>query len=343
MRIRGIVRTATLEENPPGSDQIEMVLRAQGVGPDQPRTFVVPYALLLADPDIDPDAIQGKRFEAEVDEAEPGPLDRRRDRVRFRAIPPQTGRLLAYVWDVHRLDIRNKPNGVCEVRLTPRSVCIWGTRLQVVFTLETIFSDSSAAAKCDLNEGGDSDVSPRRPFDPSRHAHGCASDQRPVASCSSWSVNMSAVPPRLAEQFGRYRIIKRLGQGGMGSVYLAQDTHLERPVALKVPDFGDHEGPEARRRFLEEARTAATLDHPYLCPVYDAGEIEGQPYLTMAYIEGQSLAAAIGDEGWPQRQVAALVGKLALALQEAHTPKVVHRDLKPANVMIKRPARGASR
>ena len=69
--------------------------------------------------------------------------------------------------------------------------------------------------------------------------------------------------------------------------------------------------------------------------MYDAGEIEGQPYLTMAYIQGQSLAASIGDAGWPQRQVAALVGKLALALQEAHTQKVVHRDLKPANVMIK--------
>jgi formylglycine-generating enzyme required for sulfatase activity/serine/threonine protein kinase len=142
-------------------------------------------------------------------------------------------------------------------------------------------------------------------------------------------------PEQLPEQFGRYRIIKRLGQGGMGSVYLAQDTHLERPVALKIPDFDKHEGPDARRRFLEEARTAATLDHPYLCPVYDAGEIDGQPYLTMAYIEGQSLAALIGDEGWPQRQVAALVGKLALALQEAHTQKVTHRDLKPANVMIK--------
>ena len=107
-------------------------------------------------------------------------------------------------------------------------------------------------------------------------------------------------PEQLPEQFGRYRIIKRLGQGGMGSVYLAQDTHLERPVAIKVPDFGNYEDPEARRRFLEEARTAATLDHPYLCSVYDAGEIDGQLYLTMAYIEGQSLAALIGEEGWPR-------------------------------------------
>jgi serine/threonine protein kinase len=142
-------------------------------------------------------------------------------------------------------------------------------------------------------------------------------------------------PEQIPEQFGRYRIIKRLGQGGMGSVYLAQDTHLERPVALKIPDFEIHEGVDARRRFLEEARAAATLDHPYLCRVYETGEIEGRPFLTMAYIEGQSLAALIDDEGWPQRQVAALVGKLALAFQEAHTRKVIHRDLKPANVMIK--------
>jgi hypothetical protein len=72
MRIRGIVRTATLEENPSGSDRIELILRVQGVGPGQPRTLVVPYELLLADPDLDSDAVPGKRFEAEIDEAEPG-------------------------------------------------------------------------------------------------------------------------------------------------------------------------------------------------------------------------------------------------------------------------------
>jgi hypothetical protein len=72
MRIRGIVRTATLEEDPPGSDRIHMVLRVQGVAPGQPRTLVVPYDLLLADPDLDPEAVPGKRFEAEVDEVEPG-------------------------------------------------------------------------------------------------------------------------------------------------------------------------------------------------------------------------------------------------------------------------------
>jgi serine/threonine-protein kinase len=108
--------------------------------------------------------------------------------------------------------------------------------------------------------------------------------------------------------------MRRLGQGGMGSVYLAENTQLRRRVALKVPDFGPNDGPEARRRFLEEARTAATLDHPYLCPVHDVGEIDGKLYLTMAYIEGKSLAETISGEGLPQRQVAALVGRLALAM-----------------------------
>src|SRR5262249_6329942 len=72
MRIRGIVRAAMLEENPPGSDRIELILHVQGVGPGQPRTLVVPYELLLADPELDPDIVQGKRFEAEADEADPG-------------------------------------------------------------------------------------------------------------------------------------------------------------------------------------------------------------------------------------------------------------------------------
>jgi serine/threonine protein kinase len=142
-------------------------------------------------------------------------------------------------------------------------------------------------------------------------------------------------PEPLTERFGRYQILRRLGQGGMGAVYLAEDTQLGRHVALKVPDFGQDDGPEARRRFLEEARTAATLDHPYLCPVYDVGEVEGRLYLTMAYIEGKSLAEVIRAQGMPSRQVAALVGKLAQAMQTAHDKKVVHRDLKPANVMIR--------
>ncbi len=118
-------------------------------------------------------------------------------------------------------------------------------------------------------------------------------------------------------------------------MYLAEDSELGRLVALKVPFFTAEEGEEARSRFREEARAAATLDHPYLCPVYDVGQVDGRPYLTMAYVEGKSLADTIRAEGMPSRQVAALVGKLALTMQEAHNKGIIHRDLKPANVMIK--------
>jgi formylglycine-generating enzyme required for sulfatase activity len=144
----------------------------------------------------------------------------------------------------------------------------------------------------------------------------------------------------LPKQFGRYRIIRRLGQGGMGSVYLAEDTQLGRRVALKVPHFGPGDGPEARERFFREARTAATLDHPSLCPVHDVGEVDGRLYLTMAFIEGKPLAEAIPAGGVPPRQAAALVRRLALGLEEAHARGVVHRDLKPANVMLKVTSRG---
>jgi serine/threonine protein kinase len=111
-------------------------------------------------------------------------------------------------------------------------------------------------------------------------------------------------PLPLPEQFGRYRIIKRLGQGGMGSVYLAEDSQLGRRVAIKVPDLGSKDSTEVRERFLREARTAATLDHPALCPVYDVGEIDGRLYLTMAYLEGKSLVEAIPEKMYRWKSIA---------------------------------------
>jgi serine/threonine protein kinase len=139
----------------------------------------------------------------------------------------------------------------------------------------------------------------------------------------------------LPEQFGRYRIHKPLGQGGMGTVYLAQDTQLDRRVALKVPRFTAGDGPHVKERFFREARAAATIEHPNICPVYDVGEIAGTHYLAMAYIEGRSLADLLrGGKPMAERQAAALVRKLALALAEAHHRGIVHRDLKPSNIMI---------
>ncbi|HKI32301.1 MAG TPA: serine/threonine-protein kinase [Gemmataceae bacterium] len=139
----------------------------------------------------------------------------------------------------------------------------------------------------------------------------------------------------LPEHFGRYHILRRLGQGGMGAVYQAQDTKLDRLVALKVPHFAPEDGPEALQLFQGEAQTAATLQHPNICPIFDVGVIDGIHYLTMAYIDGRPLSEFIRPEKpLPARHVAAVVRKLALAMQKAHESGVVHRDLKPANVMV---------
>jgi serine/threonine protein kinase len=147
-------------------------------------------------------------------------------------------------------------------------------------------------------------------------------------------------PVRLPKQFGRYRILKKLGQGGMGTVYLAYDPQLDRRVALKVPHIApgfDSNGANRQDldRFYREVRAAATLQHPNLCPVYDQGQIDGIYYVTMAYLKGRPLSALIDRQRLlSQRWVAAAVRTLALALAEAHGSGVIHRDLKPSNIMV---------
>ncbi len=125
------------------------------------------------------------------------------------------------------------------------------------------------------------------------------------------------------------------GSGAMGDVYLADDTQLDRPVALKIPRFSDDRDDELIERFYREARAAATVRHPNLCPVYDAGEIDGIHYLSMAFIEGRPLCDLLSTKKrFAPRDAATLILKLAKALNAAHTSGVIHRDLKPANIMI---------
>ncbi len=139
----------------------------------------------------------------------------------------------------------------------------------------------------------------------------------------------------LAGQFGRYRIIRALGKGAMGTVYLAEDTHIERQIALKTPHFTEDPTGEQKERFFREARAAGNLRHPHICPIHDFGQIDGKHYISMAYIEGHPLSA-FSQAAKPQteRQILLLIRKLALALQEAHDHGIVHRDLKPANIMV---------
>ncbi|MFV1967531.1 MAG: serine/threonine-protein kinase [Pirellulaceae bacterium] len=137
------------------------------------------------------------------------------------------------------------------------------------------------------------------------------------------------------DTFGRYRILKTLGEGAMGSVYLALDTQLDRKVALKIPKVDTQEDSKFIERFLREARAAATLTHPNICPVYDVGEIDNTHFITMAYLQGNSLSDFINpDKPQRDRNVAYVVRRIALALYEAHINGLIHRDIKPANIMI---------
>ncbi|QDT33268.1 protein kinase domain-containing protein [Thalassoglobus polymorphus] len=148
----------------------------------------------------------------------------------------------------------------------------------------------------------------------------------------------SATSIQIPKTFGRYAIQKVLGQGAMGAVYLAKDTQLDRDVALKIPKFGDCNGvaeKELLERFYREARASATLRSPNICPVYDVGEIDGQHYITMAYIEGRPLKDFTkSKKSHSEKQIITTVRKLALGLDEAHKIGVIHRDLKPANIMV---------
>lgn len=138
----------------------------------------------------------------------------------------------------------------------------------------------------------------------------------------------------LAGKFGRYAIVRLLGRGGMGEVYLAHDDILQRRVALKVPRTDEALDAETIERFYREARTAARLSHPNLCAVYDVGEIDGRLFLAMPYIAGESLASVLHRLRLTPAQAVGIVVKLALAVDEAHRAGILHRDLKPGNVML---------
>ena len=141
-----------------------------------------------------------------------------------------------------------------------------------------------------------------------------------------------STPVELPKQFGRYRIVKPLGQGGMGEVYLARDTRLDRDVALKV--CTRVENPKALERFRREAKAAAALSHPNLCPLYDYDVQDGIAFITMKFVDGLPLHKWIVANPSTWRATAKLIYKLAQAMQAAHDGGVIHRDLKPGNIAI---------
>src|SRR6202453_1838789 len=162
-------------------------------------------------------------------------------------------------------------------------------------------------------------------------------------------------------QFGPYRLIEKIGSGGMGEVYRALDTRLEREVALKpvsdtylITGVGSgspspltpHATPDSHishERFLREARSSATLNHPNVCSIHDTGEHDGRPYLVMELLRGETLKhylAKTGGKGLAPDEVIAFSQQAASALAAAHAKGIIHRDIKPANLFVVDAGRG---
>jgi serine/threonine protein kinase/Tfp pilus assembly protein PilF len=135
----------------------------------------------------------------------------------------------------------------------------------------------------------------------------------------------------LGQTVSHYRILEKLGEGGMGAVYLAEDLHLARRVAIKFLTSTDH---HYRARFIREARAVSALSHPNIAMVHDYGETStGQPFIVMEYVKGKSLSELL-DEGLTLRRSVEIIGSIAEALGEAHHQGIVHRDIKPSNVLV---------
>jgi serine/threonine protein kinase len=138
----------------------------------------------------------------------------------------------------------------------------------------------------------------------------------------------------VGKKFAQYVILEEAGTGGMGVVYRARDETLNRDVALKLPWGDAASNEEARARVLREARAASALNHPNICTIYEVGEAEGQPYIAMEYLAGETLSRRIPLDGLPTESVLALGAQIADALDHAHTHGILHRDLKSSNVRL---------
>src|SRR6266542_2530510 len=135
-------------------------------------------------------------------------------------------------------------------------------------------------------------------------------------------------------RLGPYEILASVGAGGMGEVYKARDTRLDRTVAVKVLPSHLSDNPEVRQRFDREARTISSLSHPHICALHDVGHQDGIDYLVMEFIEGETLADRLLKGALPTEQVLRYGIQISGALDKAHRAGIIHRDLKPGNIML---------
>ena len=142
--------------------------------------------------------------------------------------------------------------------------------------------------------------------------------------------------PSTGESWNQFKLLEPLGRGGMGQVFLAEDSILDRKVALKfLPEKLEGDA-MARERFLREAKSAAALDHPYICKIYEIGETDGKAYIAMEYIEGVTLQEKVARGPLRLPDILEIGAEIAEAVDAAHKKGIVHRDLKSPNIMVTR-------
>jgi serine/threonine protein kinase len=142
------------------------------------------------------------------------------------------------------------------------------------------------------------------------------------------------MPLAPGSKLGPYEIGAPLGAGGMGEVYRAKDTRLERTVAIKILPAQFSSDPVRKQRFERDAKTISSLNHPHICTLHDVGSQDGVDYLVMECVEGQTLAKSLEKGALPLEQVLKYGAQIADALDKAHRHGMVHRDLKPGNIML---------
>ena len=158
--------------------------------------------------------------------------------------------------------------------------------------------------------------------------------EEPAAAIAAQCMVDTAPELVVGQTLDRYRILSLLGAGGMGIVYAAWDSRLERTVALKFLLQELTDDPEALEQFRREARALSALNHPNICNIYDIDEAEGRTFLAMEYVAGKRLDQRIGRKGLPSTEMLKYSVEMADALAKAHAARIVHRDLKPSNIMI---------